>query len=91
MSQQIAILNHLKRYGGITPLEALERYQCFRLAARINDLRGVGHRIETKIINKNDKKFAQYELRGEKREMVSTPGQGEQGHQAEKGVDEVWG
>lgn len=64
MSQEAKILNHLKTYGRITPLEALERYQCFRLAARIADLRGSGYQIHTNIIHKNNKQFAEYELRG---------------------------
>ena len=61
MSQEKAILSHLKR-GPITPLDALERYGCFRLAARINDLRGRGHRIETEMVERDDKRYARYRL-----------------------------
>lgn len=46
-SQAGQILDHLRRIGPITPLEALELYGCFRLAARIKDLRELGWAIET--------------------------------------------
>jgi hypothetical protein len=45
-------------------MEALNRYGCFRLAARINELRDQGHDIVTRdatIESGNDaKKFAEY-------------------------------
>ena len=41
------ILAHLRSVGPITPLEALELYGCFRLAARIKDLRVLGWKIDT--------------------------------------------
>ena len=47
MSQESQIFSHLKRYGKINPMQALTNYGCFRLAARIYDLRAKGYRIET--------------------------------------------
>ena len=38
-SQSAMILNFLKSGGSLTPIEALQKFSCFRLAARINDLR----------------------------------------------------
>lgn len=61
MSQNHAILSHLKR-GPITPLDALERYGCFRLAARIRDLRDAGHNIEAEWAMKGEKRYARYRL-----------------------------
>ena len=61
MSQTESILKHLKREP-ITPIEALQNYGCFRLAARIRDLRESGYKIYTDTIEKNGKKFAQYRL-----------------------------
>lgn len=61
MSQQLQILSHLKR-NPITPIEALERYGCFRLAARISDLRCRGYLIETEIVEGHEKRFARYRL-----------------------------
>ena len=65
MSQSDQILNHLKSGKSITPLEALHLYGCFRLGARINDLRKDGYPIETEIIHENGKHFASYFLRQE--------------------------
>jgi len=45
MSQKEAILRHLKLYQQITAMDALNQYGCFRLAARIYDLRKDGHAI----------------------------------------------
>ena len=43
------ILAHLLEHETITPLEALSEYGCYRLGARIADLRKQGYDIETKI------------------------------------------
>ena len=66
-SQNATILNHLRIYGSITHLQAENRYQCMRLAARICYLRGAGHDIKTNMIKCNKKRYASYELvrRGE--------------------------
>lgn len=39
------ILEHLKTYGSISPLEAMAEYGCMRLASRISDLKRQGHPI----------------------------------------------
>lgn len=61
MSQTDRILTHLKR-STITPTQALNKYGCFRLAARIKDLRDSGHQIETEMQRKGDKTYARYRL-----------------------------
>ena len=61
MSQEMLILSHLKR-GPIDPLKALKLYGCFRLAARIGDLRNKGYDIRTQIIERDGKRFAKYWL-----------------------------
>lgn len=61
MSQSEEILRHLKKKP-ITAMDALVLYNCFRLAARIKDLRDMGNKILTKTIERNGKKFAQYIL-----------------------------
>ena len=48
-SQKICIKNHLILTGKIDPLYALNTFGCFRLAARISDLRDEGMKIETDI------------------------------------------
>ena len=61
MSQKTAILDLLKR-GPVTPLDALSKLGCFRLAARVRELREEGHPIVTHIEHHGDKDFARYEL-----------------------------
>jgi hypothetical protein len=46
-SQKAKILEHLKQNGTINPLQALNLYGCFRLAARIKDLRNDGNSIKS--------------------------------------------
>ena len=61
MSQASKILTHLKRRP-ITPLQALKLYGCMRLAARVADLRGRGHKIITEPLEINGKRIARYRL-----------------------------
>ena len=65
VSQAKNILAHLLQHRTITPLEALNQYGCFRLAAVILNLKKDGHKIETQIIKKNKKRFAQYHYASE--------------------------
>lgn len=60
-TQNKLILQHLK-VKPITPIEALEYYGCFRLAARIRDLRMYGHLIHTELTEQDGKRFATYTL-----------------------------
>ena len=69
MTQNKMILNHLQQYGRINPLQALRDYNCFRLSARILDLRKEGWDIKTNYIteksitnNKAVKTYASYTL-----------------------------
>lgn len=62
MSQTEWILNEMKRGRMITPVDALAGCNCFRLAARIDDLRAKGHKIITTMLEKNGKRYAGYTL-----------------------------
>ena len=62
MTQSHLILKHLKKRKSITPLEALSRFGCFRLGARIYDLKRDGHVIETRMVERRGKRFAEYRL-----------------------------
>jgi hypothetical protein len=63
MSQKAAILNFLKSKRSLTPLEALRKFGCFRLAPRIKELRDDGHRIHTTMIEVGpDTRVASYLL-----------------------------
>lgn len=66
MTQTEWILDRLQR-GPVTAIDALEGCGCFRLAARINDLRQLGHEIETQTLElPNGKHVAQYFLKQRK-------------------------
>ena len=62
MTQAQRIHAYLKSGRTLTPLQALRRFGCFRLAARINDLRGRGVRIRTELVPAGDTKVARYRL-----------------------------
>ena len=60
-SQNALIKGWLLNGYSITQLEALNQFGCFRLAARIADLRDEGFKIETKIVTlENGKRVAMY-------------------------------
>ena len=61
-SQNQLILEHLKLNKEITPLEALKLYGCFRLGARIAELREEGYYIRTSI--PKGERYAVYTLEG---------------------------
>ena len=46
MTQAQAIKEHLEKHGSINPIEALTMFDCYRLSARIKELRSV-MRIDT--------------------------------------------
>jgi hypothetical protein len=63
MSQTTQIANYLNKGRKLTPIDALKKFGCFRLAARIADLRNDGMNIKTTIIKlKNKKQVAQYSI-----------------------------
>ncbi|MCK5609269.1 helix-turn-helix domain-containing protein [Candidatus Pacearchaeota archaeon] len=62
MSQEKQILKHLQSRKRLTQFQALTKFGCFRLAARIGNLKEKGHNIQTTPIYKNGKRFAQYHL-----------------------------
>jgi len=62
MTQNEQILTALKR-GPLTPMEALHQYGVFRLAARIGELREMGHTIVSESWQTaTGKKVARYRL-----------------------------
>jgi hypothetical protein len=61
-TQNEQILAFLKKGKKITPLDALDRFQCFRIASRVNELREQGYNIKTEMIKRNGKRYAQYSL-----------------------------
>lgn len=68
-NQRNKILRYLETHKkGITPVEALNKFGCFRLGARIWELRAMGHNIETEYdcyVNDdgNNVRYGRYVLR----------------------------
>ena len=62
ISQTKDILNHLAAGERLTAIDALKQFHCFRLAARIADLRNDGWDIRTKMIENNGKRLAEYRM-----------------------------
>lgn len=66
-SQCDKVLNHLRLYGSIDPIQAIQEYGVLRLAARINDLR-LSHDIETHLVESVNRfgdpvRYARYVLK----------------------------
>ena len=61
MSQEKLILNHLKQGHSLTALDALIKFDCLRLAARIHDLRAT-YDIHSKTVKDGDKSYSEYTL-----------------------------
>ena len=51
MTQQERIVRHLRDYGSITSLEAMEEYGVMRLASRISDLKKSGLPIQREMVS----------------------------------------
>lgn len=63
LSQTDAIYSHLQSGNKLTALEALDKFGCARLAARIKDLKDRGHNITCeKIKLTNGKRVGQYSM-----------------------------
>ena len=61
-SQNALIKGWLLKGKSITPMEALNMFGCFRLSARIANLKEEGLAVVTEIVTINDKRVARYYL-----------------------------
>ena len=61
-SQNQRILLYLQSGATINAVSALELFNCFRLAARIKNLRDLGHDIKTIIVSNGKKSWANYKI-----------------------------
>lgn len=62
ITQNELILQLLKSGKSITPMQALREFGCFRLSARIYDLKRMGYEIKMQPAVKKNKWFASYSL-----------------------------
>ena len=61
-TQAQRIIDWLAAGKPLTPITALNRFGVFRLAARVNQLRGDGHNIVTSRVTRNGSTYAEYRL-----------------------------
>lgn len=62
-SQTERILEYMLQGHSITPLEALEKFKCFRLGARIADIKAKGYIIYSEFVDTpTQKKVKRYHL-----------------------------
>jgi len=54
----------------VTQQDAIRFCQCYRLAARISDLRADGHVIVTQYETRGDRRFARYRLNHEPEQVT---------------------
>ena len=62
MSQIKKIRHYLESGGRLTPIDALNMFNCFRLAAVVFNLREDGLPVKTKTIKDGQKSYAEYYL-----------------------------
>lgn len=62
LSQTEQIRAHLEAGNAITPIDALSMFNCFRLGARILELKKAGMSIFRRMIERNGKHFAEYSI-----------------------------
>lgn len=63
-TQKIQILEFMRAGNSITPLDALRKFGCMRLGARIYDLKQEGHVIRTQLVKDENSgaRYARYAL-----------------------------
>ena len=62
-SQEKRILEYLQSGRSLTQYQALVKFDCFRLASRVNRLRKNGHDIKTSMVElSNGKRIAKYDI-----------------------------
>lgn len=62
MTQTESILAYLKAGNSITPLEALERFNCLRLSGRIFDIKQMGYDVRVTKERAGRKAWARYRI-----------------------------
>jgi len=62
MTQTNQIKAHLESGQTLNPIQALNMFGCFRLAARILDLRDAGLDVKMKMVLGDNNRYAEYSL-----------------------------
>ena len=61
-SQAGKILRYLQNGGALTALDALSKFECMRLAARIKDIRDAGYPVISEPVECHSKTYSRYRL-----------------------------
>lgn len=61
-SQGERILDYLKSGKSLTVVKALKEFGCYALSQRVGELRRAGHPIESTMVRRGRKCWAQYRL-----------------------------
>ena len=79
MNQTEMILDYIQKNGSITPLEALQELGCFRLGARVWEIRSSGIPVEMEMVEENGKRYAKYYIKKSRPADGTAERQGEDG------------
>jgi hypothetical protein len=61
--QNKEILAYLEAGGSLTPMDALNLFNCWALSSRISDLKKEGHDIKSELVKgENGKRYSRYWL-----------------------------
>jgi hypothetical protein len=74
MTQNDQILKYLEAGNTITPIDALQLFGCFRLSARIFELRQKGYKIGKVILRRSDTNYACYFMETDKLSLAKRVG-----------------
>ena len=72
---QVQMLIKMLKEGWVSPAAALTDIGCYRLAARISDIRKMGYAIETRIVKQKNRfghyiAFKEYRIKEEQHERI---------------------
>ena len=73
-SQNVEIRKFMERGLEITPLEALEKFGCMRLASRIGELKESGVEIQDRWVERNGKRYKAYSMATDKASLSARVG-----------------
>lgn len=59
-SQNLCILGYLSSGKTLTPLQALNKFDCWALSSRVSELNKQGHRIKSELVKVGNKVVARY-------------------------------
>jgi hypothetical protein len=62
ISQNRKVLGFMRLHGSITPMQAIRHFKCYRLGARIYELKQIGYNIKSEGMKMQQSRFCKYSL-----------------------------